>query len=191
LIIDELADLCPGKGRSFLKDQHRISQLIAYNHRKFRRHHIRLLGASHYFRDLTVPVRQRFDCYVIKKNYPNEKEVPFTLQKYAHLFPKLEVNELIYLDSKKNFNRFTLPMLIKPIPHNDIIYEGSVDDLFRDSEKAKGEERLWRENALQLLILATEKYGVSAREVAQLWHISPSRVRAMKSEYKQGRYLPP
>jgi len=82
-------------------------------------------------------------------------------------------------------------MLIKPVPHNDIIYEGSVDDLFSGSEKAKEEERLWRENALQLLTLAMEKYGVGSREIAQLWHISPSRVRAMKTEYKQGVYLPP
>jgi len=187
LIMDEFADLCPGKGRSFLRDQHRVSQLIAYNHRKFRRHYIRLIGAVHYFRDITVPVRQRFDCYVIKKNYPNPDEVPFTLQNYIRLFPKLEVDELIYLDSAKNFNRFTLPMYIKPVPHNDIRYEGSVDDLFSESDRTKNMLDMWRDRAISTVDLAMS-HGIRSAEIAERWGTDEVTVRTALSKWRRGGF---
>jgi len=148
---------------------------------------IRLLGASHYFRDLTVPVRQRFDCYIVKKNYPNEKEVPFTLQKYAQLFPKLEVDELIYLDSKKNFNRFTLPMYIKPIPHNDIVYEGSVDDLFSESDRTKEMLDMWRDRAISTVDLAMS-HGIRSAEIAERWGTDEVTVRTALSKWRRGGF---
>jgi len=68
-----------------------IEGLVTLNPQKFRRHHIRMVAAIHYFMDITLSLREWFDTYLVKKNYPNEKEAPLILRPYAKRFPKLKV----------------------------------------------------------------------------------------------------
>lgn len=174
LVLDEFGDLAPGKGRTFIADQNRVSQLIAMNHRKFRRHNIRLVAAAHYFRDITPPIRERFDCYCIKINYPNPQEVPFTLRPYAPKFPKLAVNEMIFLDSSKAFNQFNIKEEIKPKRFYDIAIRGNADNLMKKvTPKSRDEKRAetWKKRAIEEAQKNREK-GDSINDIAERWQMT-------------------
>jgi hypothetical protein len=177
LIMDEFGDIAPGKGRTFLPAQNRMSQLIAVNHRKFRRHNIRLEAAVHYFRDITPPIRERFDCYIINKNYPNEKEVPFTLRTYAHDFPKLDVSEIYFLDSSKGYNKMKVREEVKPRRFYDISVEGlgRADTLIAGTKQKSKWEKIaaeWKRRALVTGDELITTYGWTIPNLAHMWGIS-------------------
>jgi len=193
LILDEFGDIAPGQGRYFIPEQNRTTQLIAVNHRKFRRHHIRMVAAVHYFRDITPPLRERFDCYLVKKNYPNEKEVPLILQSYVKKFPKLELSEGIFVDSKMNFNLIKIPELIKPKRYDGvekpyIEVEGDVDHLLETAEKTKNpnekREEKWKRRLGKLIIHLMENKMMTSFEIGSVTDLDPGLVRSLKSQIK-------
>lgn len=180
LVMDEFGDLAPGKGRTYLRGQNRLSQLIAVNHRKFRRHNIRLVSAVHFFRDITPPIRERFDCYCIRNNYPNPQEVPYTLQNYAHLFPKLPINKMIFVDSSKGFNEFVVREEIKPERFYNVDVQGiQLADKLMEKAKPKTilEKRAetWKNRAIAEARKNVEN-GESMRDIAERWGITDSAV---------------
>lgn len=186
LVCDEFGDLAPGKGRTYLPGQNQISQLIAVNHRKFRRHRIRLVAAVHFFRDITPPIRQRFDCYCIKKNYPNENEVPFSVRQYAAKFRFLEINELIFIDSAKAFTQFKIDELVPPRRFYNISVTGNVDKQMRAKKINPWEKRAkkWRGRALDAGETAVE-LGFPPTSLAKLWKISERSLRRHRASHRQ------
>ena len=207
LILDEFGDVAPGQGRYFIPEQSKTSQLIAVNHRKFRRHHVRMVAAVHYFRDITPPLRERFDTYLVKKNYPNEKEVPLILRPYAKRFPKLEVNEAIFVDSKMNFNLIKVKELIKPLRYDGvekryIEVEGDVDEILLQGGKLKETgvaemkrvkqedpaEPVFRKRLSKLVAYLTDTRKMTSAQIAAILGVSASTVRDWKAELKAGVY---
>jgi hypothetical protein len=189
LICDEFGDLAPGKGRTYIPGQNQVSQLIAMNHRKFRRHNIRLVAAVHYFRDITPPIRERFDCYVIKKNYPNPKEVPYTLQNYSKLFPKLAIDRMLFVDSSKNFNEFEIREEIKPQRFFNISVRGNVDKLMRrTTPESTWEKRakMWRRTTVRLIHHVLEEKKMTGPEIAEVTGMKLDNVYSYNSFLKRG-----
>jgi DNA helicase HerA-like ATPase len=191
LVLDEFGDIAPGQGRYFIPEQNRTTQLIAVNHRKFRRHHVRMVAAIHYFRDITPPLRERFDVYLVKKNYPNEKEVPLILQPYAKKFPKLELNEAIFVDSKMNFNLIKIRELIKPRRYDGvekpyIEVEGSVDELLSAANKPETsdkKEEKWKSRVGKLVTFLIENEILTSHKIGKLLDLDPSTIRNLKLKY--------
>lgn len=174
LLLDEFGDLAPGKGRTFIPGQNQVSQLIAMNHRKFRRHNIRLIGAVHYFRDITPPIRERFDCYVIKQNYPNPKEVPYVLSPYAPKFPHLKINECLFVDAAKGFNLTKIKEPIKPKRFYNIAVRGNVDKLMSPTSQKSPYEKLarrWRARGVRLAT-ALRNQGMPVYKIATIMETS-------------------
>jgi hypothetical protein len=184
LVMDEFGDIAPGQGRYFIPEQSRITQLIGVNLRKFRRHHIRLVAAVHYFRDISPPIRERFDCYFIKKNYPNPKEVPLVLMPYSGKFAKLQLNEAIFVDSAHNFNQVKINELevdgkaVKPkrydgVEKPTIIVEGEVDDqvdaIERSRQRGGASEEEWRDKAIRLQREVLARNLMLADDIVELW----------------------
>jgi hypothetical protein len=178
LVLDEFGDVAPGQGRYFIPDQAKTTQLIAVNYRKFRRHHIRMVAAVHYFRDITPPLRERFDCYVVKKNYPNPKEVPFVLRNYAKRFPTLKLDQAIYVDSTMNFNQLHVKELIKPLRYDGveksyIEVEGTVET----SDDETQDEVSQSSKLYKLVDHLMEKRILTSKQIGQVLGVSASTVR--------------
>jgi len=189
IIFDEFNDICPGKGRFIIKEQLVLSNIIAYNHRKFRRYNIRLVAASHSFTDLHPPVRKTFDCVIMKRNYSDPRDLPLELKRYARLMPKLEVNEFIFLDSKRNFNNRPFPseQAIHPKRFHDIMEEGSVEPLFEEREEKK-KEMLWRDRALVLMRYLLDNDLLSQKEIADMWNINQRTIAWYKYSLATGGF---
>lgn len=177
MIMDEFGDIAPGKGRTYIHGQNILSQLIAVNHRKFRRHNIRLVAAVHYFRDVTPPIRERFDCYAIKTNYPNPKEVPAVLENYTQKFPKLAVDEMIFVDSSKGFNQFTINEEIKPKRFYNISVQGiqHADELMqkaRPETRAEKYSEIWKKRAVYGAAKRIKSGEATVGMIAAEWEVT-------------------
>ncbi len=190
LIMDEFGDIAPGKGRTYIRGQNRLSQLIAMNHRKFRRHRIRLLAAVHYFRDITPPIRERFDCYIINTNYPpNPKEVPYTLRKYAEQFPELPVDEVVFVDSTHHHNKIPQREEIPPRRYYDISVRGNADKLMKKATpKSRLEKRAekWEGRSLDLATELMDRGLMTGPEIAEIWEVKPSTIYSIKHQHEKG-----
>jgi hypothetical protein len=187
IIIDEFGDIAPGKGRTYIPGQSMLSQLIAVNHRKFRRHNIRLVAAVHLFRDITFPIRTKFDCFCIRNNYAEPKELPFVLENYANVVTKLPVNKMLFVDSAKNFNEFEVVEEIKPLRFNDIYVQGIgvADELLQEARPQTKPERdrdRWRQRTAKS-IDAFAKEGWAIKKIADLYELSEKEILRIRKEF--------
>jgi len=197
-IIDELGDLAPGHGRTVIPGQTFLSRYIYVNHRKLRRHFIRLLASVHYFKDVQKPVRQSFDCYVVKRTYADEKEVPYAIanKRLVSQLRKMTVSQSFFIDSKDNFNGpiEDTPYIMKPlrfgIDRSFIHTEGDVDHLIAEyKETGNVENEPWKEKAetyrkrfLTLLRFILENGDTTSTELGSLLNITGSAVRDLHAE---------
>lgn len=185
LIVDELNDLAPGKGRLFTMEQLPLSNFIGYNLRKFRRFNIRLVASTHALREIHPPVRERFDCYLFKACFPNPNEVPPCLTNYVKLLPKLSKDECIFVDQRHAFSQIKTPLFVEPKRFYDVDIDGRVDHLLETSEESSedkigGKDKVWRSRLIMLLKHLTENDIMSVTEIAHLWGVHPTAVSHLK-----------
>lgn len=183
LLIDEFGDLAPGIGRTFIPDQNRISQLVYVNFRKYRRANIRLIGAIHYFRDITPPVREHFNCYLIKSNYANSREVPCVLEKYTHKMRDLNVNEAVFIDTKSKFNTIKITETIKPRQF-DAVFKGNIDKLMKKNNKkllAEKRAKEYKTRWTKAMKTIHENKWMTTKELADLYEMSQRSIQMFLS----------
>ena len=185
LIIDEFGDTAPGRGRNWHPEQLQTAQLIATNQRKFLRHNIRFVAAVHSFRDITVPVRKRFDCYFILKNDASADDVPDALINYIQLFPKLALGKAIFLDSNHNFNEVTMPQYVRVKKFYDLDLEGAIDEMFE--EKTDKRTKLWKDRAMLNLEIMS-RHGINLEEVAKDWNMTPQSLYELRHDWHHNHF---
>lgn len=115
VIIDQLNELAPGERLQMVPQQDQSSKQIYNALINFRKHNIRLVGASHNYTDLLPGIRENFQYYWIKNM--RRDAVPERFWNFASLIEKLSINKAIVVDDQGSFNRISVEPIIFPRKH--------------------------------------------------------------------------
>ncbi len=189
LIIDELNDLAPGRGRGTFEAQLRLSSQIFHALKKFRKMNLRLVGSTHNFNDLHAPLRGQFNYYIIKRM--RREHVPSRFINYAHLIERMKLSHAILVDRYGNFQFLTWTeetrwhrdpeRLIRLRPKKwKIPWSGEIT---AEEEEADRKGVAWRKRCLLLLRMLDSLLGyeVGYRAIQELFELSPSYAHHLRT----------